>query len=93
MVTLSLLPIGLIQARAAIERGTWYARSADLLQSPALTTLRWLRVPGDIIFAAGVTALAWFIIGLKTGWSYRAEAPATEAPAAPAAHVLGRISN
>ena len=31
--------------------------------------LRWLRVVGDTIFAGGVVALAWFIIGLKTGWS------------------------
>jgi nitric oxide reductase subunit B len=78
MVTLSLLPIGVIQAQAAIERGTWYARSAELLQSPLLSFLRWMRVPGDIIFAAGVVALAWFIIGLKTGWSYRAASRAAE---------------
>ncbi len=82
MVTLSLLPIGLIQAQAAIERGTWYARSAELLQSPLLAHLRWLRVPGDVLFAAGVVALAWFIIGLKTGWSYRANAVIAEEPAA-----------
>jgi nitric oxide reductase subunit B len=82
MVALSLLPIGLLQAQAAIERGTWYARSAEFLQSPLLANLRWLRVPGDVIFSAGVVALAWFIIGLKTGWSYRTASPATEQAAA-----------
>ncbi|HXU64970.1 MAG TPA: nitric-oxide reductase large subunit [Polyangia bacterium] len=82
MVALSLLPIGLLQAQAAIERGTWYARSAEFLQSPLLANLRWLRVPGDVIFSAGVVALAWFIIGLKTGWSYRTQVPASEQAAA-----------
>jgi nitric oxide reductase subunit B len=30
---------------------------------------RWLRVIGDTIFALGTIALAYFVIGLKTGWS------------------------
>ena len=32
MVILSMLPVGLLQAWASIERGTWYARSAEFLQ-------------------------------------------------------------
>lgn len=36
-------------------------------------TLRWMRVFGDTIFAVGTLALAWFIIGLKTGWSLKTE--------------------
>jgi nitric oxide reductase subunit B len=32
-------------------------------------TLKWLRVIGNTIFAAGTVALAWFIFGLKGGWS------------------------
>jgi nitric oxide reductase subunit B len=32
-----------------------------------MQTLRWLRVPGDTLFAAGAVALAWFVAGLKTG--------------------------
>jgi nitric oxide reductase subunit B len=34
-----------------------------------MVTLKWLRVIGDTIFAAGTVALAWFIFGLKIGWS------------------------
>ena len=34
-----------------------------------MDTLRWLRVVGDTIFAAGMVALGWFVMGLKTGWS------------------------
>jgi len=32
-----------------------------------------MRVFGDTIFAVGTLALAWFIIGLKTGWSLKTE--------------------
>ena len=69
MVVLSLLPIGLAQTWASVEHGLWYARSADFLQLPALETLRWLRIVGDTVFLSGVAALAWFVLGLGTGWS------------------------
>lgn len=71
MVLLSLLPVGLMQAWASVEHGMWYARSAEFLQTPLMETLRWLRVVGDTIFATGVLALGWFILGLKTGWSVK----------------------
>jgi nitric oxide reductase subunit B len=35
-----------------------------------MTTLRWLRVPGDILFALGAALFAWFVLGLLTGHSY-----------------------
>jgi len=73
MVLLSLLPVGLLQTWASVEHGMWYARSAEFLQTPLMETLRWLRVVGDTIFAAGVLALGWFVLGLKTGWSVHAE--------------------
>ena len=69
MVLISVLPIGLAQTVASVKEGLWYARSADFLHQPALQTLKWLRVIGDTIFAAGTVALAWFIFGLKAGWS------------------------
>ncbi|HBG19926.1 MAG TPA: nitric oxide reductase large subunit, partial [Desulfobulbaceae bacterium] len=70
MIVLSLLPIGLAQTWASIDHGLWYARSADFLQLPAIVALRWLRIVGDTVFLVGVGALAWFVVGLKTGWSY-----------------------
>jgi nitric oxide reductase subunit B len=51
----------------------WYARSAEFLQTDVVGTLRWLRVIGDTIFAVGILALGWFILGLKTGWSIKQE--------------------
>jgi nitric oxide reductase subunit B len=70
MIALSLLPIGLMQAAASIDHGLWYARSAEYLQQPLMVNLRWLRMVGDTVFLVGVGSLAWFFIGLKTGWSY-----------------------
>jgi len=58
---------------ASIEHGTWYARSAEFLQSPTMQALRWLRVPGDILFALGAALLGWFVLGLLTGHSYKSE--------------------
>jgi nitric oxide reductase subunit B len=76
MVLLSMLPVGLLQAWASIERGTWYARSAEFLQSPLMQTLRWMRFPGDILFAVGAVFFAWFVLGLLTGHSYEKESAA-----------------
>ena len=69
MVLISVLPIGLMQTWASVEHGLWYARSMEFMQTDTMETLRWLRVIGDTIFAVGVVALAWFVIGLKTGHS------------------------
>jgi nitric oxide reductase subunit B len=70
MVLLSVLPVGISQAIASIEHGTWYARSAEFLQQPYLQTFRWLRVPGDVIFSIGALAMAYFITGLVAGYSF-----------------------
>jgi len=73
MVVLSMFPIGLMQAVASIEHGTWYARSAEFLQTPTMQFLRWMRVPGDVLFAAGAAMLGWFVLGLLTGHSFEKE--------------------
>ena len=70
MVLLSMLPIGLLQAWASVEFGTWYARSSEFMQTPMLTRLRWLRMIGDTLFAFGALVLGWFVLGLVTGHSF-----------------------
>ena len=69
MVLLSVLPIGLLQTLASVKEGLWYARSAEFLNTDHMMTLKWLRAIGDTIFAVGTVALAWFVFGLKGGWS------------------------
>ncbi|HVF44819.1 MAG TPA: nitric-oxide reductase large subunit, partial [Pyrinomonadaceae bacterium] len=70
MVLLSLLPIGLLQTWAAVETGTWYARSAEFMQTGLIDTLRWMRVVGDTIFAVGALVLGYFVLGLITGHAH-----------------------
>jgi nitric oxide reductase subunit B len=64
MALTTLLPLGTIQLLAAIERGYWYARSAEFMQQPLVELLVWLRMPGDVLFSVGAVAFAWFVIRL-----------------------------
>ncbi len=73
MVILSLLPVGLAQTWASVESGMWYARSEEFMQTPTMEWLRWLRAPGDTLFAIGILAVGWFVVGLSTGWSLKGE--------------------
>ncbi|GMV59346.1 MAG: nitric oxide reductase [Betaproteobacteria bacterium] len=58
MVFMSLVPAGIVQAIAAIDVGLWYARSPEIIHSALMRALVWLRVPGDVVFAAGGLFLA-----------------------------------
>ncbi len=69
MVLLSLLPIGFMQTWASVKHGYWFARSAEFLYSPTLQVLKWLRAPGDTLFALGILILVLFVFGLQTGHS------------------------
>lgn len=58
----SLLPMGLMQTWASVDSGYWYARSKEFLGTPLMQTLRWMRVPGDTIFAVGALAMVAFVL-------------------------------
>jgi nitric oxide reductase subunit B len=62
MMLLSLLPVGLMQTWASVDKGYWYARSPEFLQTPLLATLRWMRVPGDTVFALGALGLVVVVV-------------------------------
>ena len=64
MVFMSLLPAGIYQAAASITQGLWYARSPEIVHSPVMEFLVWMRVPGDIVFALGVLALSAYVLKL-----------------------------
>jgi nitric oxide reductase subunit B len=70
MVFISLLPAGIYQAYASITQGLWYARSPEVVHSPWMETCVWLRVPGDLVFAAGAILLAIYALGLLRRASY-----------------------
>ena len=63
-----------------MEQGTWWARSEAFLQQPIFQTLRWMRAPGDTLFAVGALAIAWFFVGSYLGFGRRTAAPIVEAP-------------
>jgi nitric oxide reductase subunit B len=75
MVFMSLLPAGIYQAWASITKGLWYARSAEIIHSPVMETLVWMRVPGDIVFAGGSVMLAVYALKLIRPTRRRAAAP------------------
>jgi nitric oxide reductase subunit B len=64
MVFMSLLPAGIYQAYHAITTGLWYARSAEVIHSPLMEAFVWLRVPGDVVFAAGSVFLGLYALHL-----------------------------
>ncbi len=57
----SLLPVGLAQTWASVDHGYWYARSTEFLGTPLMQTLRWMRAPGDTLFAFGSVVLVAFV--------------------------------
>lgn len=63
----SLLPVGLLQTWASVEHGYWYARSTEFLGTPLMETLRWLRAPGDTIFAFGAIVMVIFVFATRSG--------------------------
>jgi nitric oxide reductase subunit B len=67
MLFLSLLPIGAIQGWAAVSEGLWYARSVEVVHSPLVRALVWMRVPGDIVFGLGALLIAIFVFKLWRG--------------------------
>ena len=67
MSFLSLFPAGVYQAWASVSEGLWYARSPEIVHSPVMETLVWLRVPGDIVFSVGAVTLALFAWRLVRG--------------------------
>jgi nitric oxide reductase subunit B len=67
MVFMSLLPAGIYQAYASISEGLWFARSPEIVHSKVMEMLVWLRVPGDILFAAGSVFLAIYALKLLRG--------------------------
>ena len=63
-ILLNFFPIGWPQLDAVYEHGLAYARSQAFYE----TTLfwQWMRLPGDVVFAAGAVLMAWdFIVKLR----------------------------
>ena len=73
MCILSLLPVGSDADLGLGGAGLLVRSQSRVLAHRVMQTLRWLRVPGDTIFALGAIALVLFVAGLKTGHSIQKE--------------------
>ena len=69
MVVLSLLPVGFAQDVGERRIRDVVRTLGRFPPDSATRTFRWLRAIGDTIFAAGMLAMGWFVVGLTTGWS------------------------
>ncbi|MCC7298299.1 MAG: cbb3-type cytochrome c oxidase subunit I [Bacteroidia bacterium] len=62
MVLLDLFPTGIWQFKTAADKGLWYARSHEFIESSGFQTLTWMRMLGGALFTlGGVIPLMWFI--------------------------------
>jgi nitric oxide reductase subunit B len=62
-IVLNFFPIGWPQLIAVFEHGLAYARSVQFYNRTLLW--QWMRLPGDVVFAAGVLLMAWdFLVKL-----------------------------
>jgi nitric oxide reductase subunit B len=80
MVFLSLFPQGLFQAYQSFTHDYAYARSAEVIHSPLMQALVWMRVPGDLVFAIGVVAFAAFMVRTLLDRRPRGDTAAALAP-------------
>ncbi|MGI9305855.1 MAG: nitric-oxide reductase large subunit [Gammaproteobacteria bacterium] len=66
MVFASILPQGLLQGYESFANGYYHARTAEFMHSDIMEFLVWVRVPGDIVFAAAALLLLIFIVKTQT---------------------------
>ena len=59
-----------MQAWASVEYGTWYARSAEFMQTGLMNNSALDAGARRQLFAIGALVLGWFVLGLVTGHSY-----------------------
>ena len=57
MVFANLFPIGVLQLADVVANGYWHARSLEFFEKH--TYIEWLRLPGDVLFIAGVVPLVY----------------------------------
>jgi nitric oxide reductase subunit B len=57
MVFFNLFPLGVLQLGDSVANGYWHARSIDFFRERSL--IEWLRLPGDVLFIAGVVPMVY----------------------------------
>jgi nitric oxide reductase subunit B len=60
MVFVNLFPLGVLQLGDSVQNGYWHARSIQFFRDHTL--IEWLRLPGDVLFIAGVLPIVYLTI-------------------------------
>lgn len=62
MVFITLLPVGFLQLKDALENGYWHARLLSFYHSSLAAELLWARIVPDLVFTAGVILLIIIVV-------------------------------
>lgn len=62
MMLFGLIPSGFYQLVQSVNYGTWYARSAEVINSSWMHWTVWLRIPGDIVFSLGALLMVLCVL-------------------------------
>jgi nitric oxide reductase subunit B len=82
MVFVNLFPLGILQLADVVTNGYWHARSLEFFEKHAY--IEWLRLPGDVLFIAGVLPLVYLTAKAVVRPSpARADYPAVSAEQSP----------
>ena len=65
MVFVTLMPVGYIQLKDALEHGYWHSRLTSFYEQPLVKAIMG-RMPWDIIFTVGVIILVVIFIRIQT---------------------------
>lgn len=72
MVLLDLFPAGILQFEAVVDRGLWYARSSEFIDSDKFQTLTWMRIIGGTIFTlGGVVPLTYLVVTVSANLKHK----------------------
>ena len=89
MVFANLFPIGVLQLGDSVANGYWHARSIEFFNDHAM--IEWLRLPGDVLFIAGVVPLV-YLTGRAVLRPARPAAPAAAPEAAVESPLFTEVS-
>lgn len=68
MVFATLLPLGVLQLWHSVNEGYFEARTLGYIATPGNVILEWLRMPGDVVFIAGILPFVWIAwLGVRHG--------------------------
>ena len=67
MIVFSLLPAGFIQLWDVVHNGYWHARSNAFVTESTMSTIGWLRMPGDVVFII-FGAVPFLFAACKAWW-------------------------